>query len=612
MYGEHKKGDSEEAKKKLALKQQQQERNRQATDEKKSIFSASEQRSQNPASIKEGSVSHQPPHEIGINAPLDDISEITGNYTTLESKQRSPSFSLKGGASLSFLHQAENELIEAREEFSNTRQYFDFSQSQWEASRDLEIAFKNHSEFQQRLVVSLNNWQHATISLQQAQAAAHEAWSHQDPSWINLNQIVVTAGKEVHRTFHEHQALLFPAQEACETYCFAQHIGAQQGLIPGVDYTFFLNEAQLRVNRAAAQLGKCEAVVRRIKSEKTSAAKQKETGVLPKKMTIPVQKEQASQTTGRISEGKAGELEKEIQDESLVVPQQAESKSKSSAADSDQTSYKDQGTQISEEDLAAWNREKLLKKQALWKSKFHKMVEKMKQLKEAVAADFSKQLLHEVSREFITNVAQAFLAEEQGAAVERYLAEVERIAEEQKEEQVALAPTIADALIEEVLSAPWAKAYFKKIAKQAKREILLEKKKKIFSDLFSSERETTEREKRELQEQSAASIRRAREQERVEMERFCTERVNLLRPAEEAREKEKKQQTEVKSLADNIATMIQKTGDVLTQCYQWPYEWCSDTWQFIQDQRIVSVQAGEETKIFFCRSRASHSRYSYR
>ena len=438
MFGEHKKENSEAAAKELALKQQQQKQNRQATDEEESDSSASEQRSQNPASIKEGSGSHQPPHEIGINAPLDDISEITGNYTTLESKQRSPSFSLKGGASLPFLHQAKYKLREARKEVSNTRQYFDFSQSQWEASRDLEIALKNHFEFQQRLVVSLNNWQHATISLQQAQAAAREAWSRQDPSWIHLNQIVVIAEREVHRTFHEHQALLFPAQEACETYCFAQNIGAQQGLIPGVDYTSFLNEAQLRVNRAAAQLGKCEAVVRRIKSEKTSAAKQKETGVLPKKMTTPVQKEQASQTTGRISEGKAGELEKEIQDESLVVPQQAESKSKSSAADSDQTSYQDQGTQISKEDLAAWNREEFLKQQDYWKKTFHQIVMQVQQAKKAVAADFSKLLLHEVSQEFISNDAQTFLGEEHHAVAERHAAEARRIAEEQKAEEELL------------------------------------------------------------------------------------------------------------------------------------------------------------------------------
>ncbi|MBX9577862.1 MAG: hypothetical protein K2W97_05235 [Chthoniobacterales bacterium] len=598
MYGEHEKADSEEAKKKLALKQQQQERNRQATDEKESYSSGSEQQSQSAAAIKERSGSHQLPREIRITTLPDDISEMTGDYTTLESKQRSPSFSPKGGASVTLLHQAEDKLRKARKKVSDARQHFDFSQRQWEASVNLEIAFKNHSEFQDRLGASFNNWQHAAISLQQAQAVAHEALSRNDPSYADLHQAVEAAEEEVHRTFQEHQALIFPAQSAYQNYYFAQQSAVQQGLTFGVDYTSAFNKAQLHANQAADQLEKCQEAVRRIKFEKPNAPKQKETIALPQKITTPVQKEQAAQTAGEISESKAGELEKERQGGSLVAPQQADSISKSSAADSDKTSYKDQGTQISEEDLAAWNREALLKKQTLWKSRFHKMVEKMKRLKEAVVADFSKHLLHEVSREFIPNVAQVSLAEEQDAAAERHLAEVERIAEEQKEEQVALAPTIADALIEEALSAPWAKADFKKIAKQAKRELLLEKKKKIFSDLFFSEGETTEREKREQQQESVASIRRAKEQQRSEMERFCTERVNLLHP-EEAREKEGKQQPEVKSLADNIASMIEKTGDVLTQCYRRPYKWCSDTWQFFQDQRIVSVQAGEETKKFF-------------
>ncbi len=587
MFGEHGKEDPEQAAKELVLKQQQQERNRQATDEEESDSSGSEQRGQKAAAIKEGSSSHQPPREIIISTSPDDISEMTGDFTTLERNPRSTSFSPKGGVSLALLHQAEDQLREAREGVAAARRHFDLSQGQWEASRNLELASKNHSELQGQLARTYPNWWNADRTFHQAQAGAHEAWSRSDPSYADLNQIVTAAGMEVHRTFQEHQALLFLAQSACQNYYFAQQRGSQQGLMPGVDYTSLFSEAQLRANRAADQLDKCQQAVRRIKFEKPSPPKQKGTGALYQKTTAPVG---SQQRTAAVIQEAAVHLEQLVEVSKMTVLQQVESLSKSSAADSEKISYEDKGTQIAEEDLAVWKREALLKKQALWKSRFHKMVEKIKQLKEAVTVDFSKKLLHEVSQEFVLNVAQTSLEEGLQAAAEAHAAETRRIAEEQKAEQMALAPTIVDTLIEEAFSAKWVEKYFKQIAKQAKRELFLEKKERIFNGLFYSNGDASEHEKWEQQQQSAARIQRTREQQRVEMEQFCREHMKLMPPVEEAG---------AKNVADDVVPLIQRAGDILTQCYRGSYEWCSDAVQLMQDWKIILPEAGRTTNKFF-------------
>ncbi|MEI6416823.1 MAG: hypothetical protein WCO92_03800, partial [Verrucomicrobiota bacterium] len=497
------------------------------------------------------------------------------------------SFSPKGGVSLTLLHQAEDQLREAREEVAAARRHFDLSQGQWEASRNLELASKNHSELQGQLAQTYDNWWNADRTFHQAQAAAHEDWGRSDPSCAELNQAVAAAGMEVHRTFQEHQTLLFPVQNVYETYCFAQQRSSQQGLMPGVDYTSVFSEAQLRANRAADQLDKCQQAVRRIKFEKPSIPKQKETGALSQKTTAPVG---SQQRTAAVIQEASVHLEQLVEASKMTVLQQVESLSKSSATDSEKISYEDKGTQIAEEDLAVWKREALLKKQALWKSRFHKMVEKIKQLKEAVAIDFSKKLLHEVSQEFVLNVAQTSLGEGRQAAAEGHAAETRRIAEEQKAEQMALAPTIVDTVIEEALSAKWVEKYFKQIAKQAKRELFLEKKERIFNGLFYSTGDASEHEKWEQQQQSAARIQRAREQQRVEMEQFCREHMKLMPPVEEAG---------AKNVADDVVPLIQRAGDILTQCYRRPYEWCSDAVQLMQDWKIILPEAGRTTNKFF-------------
>ena len=604
MYGEHEKENPEQAKKKLDAEQQQQQRNRQATDKGESDSSCSEQRTQSSAAIKEESSNHQPPREISITTPLDDISEMTSDYTILESNQHSSSFSPKGGASNALLQKAKDKLIEAQVEVSAARQHFDFSQSQWKASKNLELTLKNHYELQQQLGLAYNSWQDAAISLRQPQAAAYDAWNRSDPSYADLNQAVITAETEVRRTFQAYQVALVQVQTASNHCFFVQQGSIQQGLIPGVDYTSVFNEAQLRANRAAAELDKCKEAVCRIKFKQPRVAKQKETGALPKKITATTAlKEQGVE---KASKSKAGELEKEVQGGSIVAPQRVETMSKSSTTASEKTSYKDQGTQISKEDLTAWKREALLKKQALWKNRFHKMVEKIKQLKEAVAADFSEQLLHEVSQEFVLNIAQSSLAEEGGSAVTLQMAgllhEIVEKAEKiiaEKAEKIALAPTTVDELIEGALSASWTKKHFSKIAKQAMKEIVLEKqqaeeklylekKERIFKRLFFSEGETTEREKLEQQQKSAASIGRAKERQCAEMEQFCEERVNLLRKEKEGGEK---------NIAE--APLVERAGDILTQCYRRPYEWCNDMVQLMQDQRIVFRETWKINDKFF-------------
>lgn len=646
MFQEHGKEDPEEAKKKLALEQQQQQRNRQTTDEEESDSSNSQERGQGPAASKEKSDYPPPIAEIRINTLSDDISEMTGDCTTADSNHHSLHFSPKGGVPNTLLQQAENKLRLAREEVSAARQHFDVSQAQWKALQNLERASKNHDEFQQQLGLAFNHYQQATATFQQAQATAYKAWNSSDPSYADLNQIVIRTGTEVSRTFQAHQATLFQAQAASNHYFFAQQDCVQQGLVLGVDYTSIFNEAQLRANRAADQLDKWQETVRRIKFEKPSTPKQKETGALPRKITAPVLKEQAVQIVEKTSERKAGELEPEIQGRDAVSPQKRGGTSTSLETDSDEISYKDQGTQISEEDFAAWKHEAFLKQQAYWKKIFHQMGAQVKQVKKAVAVDFSKLLLHEVSQEFVSNVAQTSLTEEQHAVavsetkkalrgivnkivkeeeadkerqaavaleVTSILQEIVKNAEKtiaEKAEKMALVPTIADALIEEALSAKWAKTYFKKIAKEAKRELLveqqqaeeklhLEKRESIFKQLFFSEGETTEREKWEQQQESASSIRYAREQQRAEMEKFCAERLNLLRSTEGAREKEGGQQAEAKDFADIAAPIMQRVGDILTQSYRRSYEWCSDAVHLIQDQRVVLSEAKRITDKFF-------------
>lgn len=601
MFEEGGKENLEEAKKTLALEQQQQQRNHQATDKDESDSFGSQQRGQNPPVIKEER-NYKPPSEIQISVPPDDISDMTGDCTTLDNhNHRSPVLSPKGAASIALLRQAEDKLRKARKESSAAREHFDFSQARWEVFQNLERASKINYEFQQQLGIAWNNYQYALETFQQAQVAAGEAEGGNDSSCAELNQKVVAAGEEVHRTFQEHQALIFPGQNAYQNYCFAQQSFSQHQLMFGVDYTAVFNKAQLRANRAAHELDKCQKEVRRIKFEQPRTPRQKTAGALPKKTTALVEKEQGAQVVERISENEGG---------SLIAFQRAEVAVKAAATGSDEISYKDQGTQISEEDLAAWKREAFFKKQALWKSRFHKMVEKMKQLKKAVVSDFSKQLLHEVSQEFIFNVSQTSLAEEQNAAAAKRQAAIASEVTDllhgmiEKVEKITLAPPIIDALIKEVLSAKWATKYFAKIANEAQREVALEKqqaekklllvkKKKIFSDLFYSQGETTEREKWEHQQESAARIRAWQEAERAEMEQFCFEYMNLLHLAEEVSAKKEK------NLADTPAPLIQRARAILTQCYRRPYEWCSDAIQLMQDWKAIQVEAGKKTEEFF-------------
>ncbi len=591
MFQEPGKEDLEKAQQKLALEQQQQQRNREAIDGRDNDSSSLQQRGPGPAAIKEKSDPPPPIAVIRIDSPPDDLSEITGDNTTADSHHPSPSFSPKGDDSKALMHQAEHKLREARKEVIAARQHFDLSQARWEVFQNLQQISNKHQEVQQQFSLNFHKHQQALITFQQAQAAACEAWQRQEPSFENLNNMVSITAAEVNKAFQEYQPWFFQAQVTSRDYSFAQQRAAQQGLVPGVDYTSLFEQAQVRVNRAVEQLEKCQEELRRAKFNKLGTPKQNKTATLPKKNSVPapipapVSIERFVATEEEIREGEKG---------SSVVLQQAEVAAKSSGSDSGKVSYQDQGTQISKEDLAVWEREAFLKQQVFWKKRFHRMVMQLKEVKKALVADVAKELLHEVPKELTLNVPQTSLAEERDAV--------------EKEKKMALAPTIMDALIEEVLSDKWGKPFFKKIAKEAKKELLieqqqameklhLEKKNLIFQQLFSGG-EITEREKWEQQQESIASIRRAREQERAEMEHFCTERVNLLHPAEEARE-EGVQQPEVKNLVATVVPVLEQARGMLTQCYRHPYEWCTDAIQLMRDWMTVQVEAGKVTEKFF-------------
>ena len=522
----------EEAKKGVVLKQQKEQRNREAT-EQGSDLSSLEQRSQNPAGIK-------------ISTSSDNTSNI----------------------SIVSLDQAQENLHWARQEITSARQYFDSSYAQWTAFKKLETLAKIHTDLQLQLTTAFNNWHSALARFQQAQAAAYDAWSRQDPSHQDLHQKVIAIGAEVHRAAEIRDALLFQVQMAYKNYCFAQQISAQQQLVPGVDYTLQLNQAQSRANQAAAELKKWEQLVLRKKSEKPNPSKKngsdlsKESAneVSQKFIFHDVEDSLAEQKAQAIITSEVANLLHEIVEKCSLEPIIADTLIQ----------------EIAEKSM----QEALLEKQqqARWKKVFSQMVEHVKQLKETVATDLSKKLLNEVSQEFIFHHVETSLAEQKTQAI--ITSEAANLLHEMVE-KCSLEPIIADTLIQEIVSDLLAKKNAKKITKKAKQEVLLEKQqseeelilkkqKHIFNQLFSGAK-TTDDEKEKLKQESRARMLLARKQRIDEMEKFCAERQNLS----------------------------QKKEHILAQYFYRSYTWCSDTLQLVQDWRRIQIEAGKRTEKFF-------------
>jgi|GEM_PF-2306071 len=552
MFGEHGKADSEQARKALEEKNKQ-ERNRQVTDEETSTFSDIQRQNLNPVAIQKNRDPQPPLAELKLHTPSDDISTITDDATTQANSYHSPLFSSKANGFTDHLHQAQNKLKNAREESQAAVKHFDLIFNQWEIFKNLVTAKQQLTTHQQKLSQAYHAWVKTSTAFQQAEAALRAVLQKRDPSLTTLGPVATAHASEVHRTYQLYQHLLFQEQQALQQYHVAQQTAASYDVEEGNNYDLLLEEANHRVNQTATQLEKCAAEVRNIKFEK------------PNTPHTP--------TTPKITSFK--QVDASLQQKRAV--------------DTAAIGHHDQGTQISAEDLLAWERETLAQKQARWKPIFHRMVKQMRQDKEnkkSAAADIARQLLDEMFlKEWAFDIAQEVLAEQRALAERQHAAVVK-----------ATTKNVLSDMVSRIVEAD-----------QQKRAVIHEEasnflhsigvKAKSFGPLLESLRiESSEKESSKNEDHSTLHTQRARERYRAEMNKFCTHQINLLQQ-EAMTLAAAKQPTP--TWPDTIAPFVAETGNVLAQCYRRPYEWYNNTCQFIQDQRTVSAEAGRVTEKYF-------------
>lgn len=512
MFG---KNEKKEAKREAEQQSEEAVRNREMTDSnvETNLSASSRQRGTTMPAIRETSENPLLTLEITMrNSETDEISTISEATTTQEKTYHS-SFTPRDIEARRC--QVLEALKVAQEKSKAVANHLNELCEQWEISNNLETEKQQYNRLQEQTFSAFHLWEKTLIAFEEAERGLRSV----HPT-MSLLAIAATAHEKTrNNAWQKYQVLLAQTQAAFARYTALQERAIARNVVEGVDYGDLLKRAQRHANEADKNLQKCRAEWMRIKVENGNISSQ----------NLPLV----------------------VRDHELPLK-----KSDVAEFSKHKTIYQDQETQISKEDLEAWEREAFLKKQAHWKSIFHGMVASMNQAKEAAIAEVSKKWLEKILLE-----------------------------ESEKESQEIAKQTLQEA---KILAAVDLKQLTEKVT------IVLVKEQNVFSELFPPGTEATELEKRALEKASMSTRRQAKEASRSEMEKFCTERVKLLHPS-----KEEGSTHSTRTWMEAIMPIVESGRNFMIQAYHRPYEWGCDTLQFLQDQREVQREAGKQTDEYF-------------